>query len=151
MNVDKFWSRVTEDESGCWIWTGDKTPNGYGRYSGIGAHRISYELVVGPIPEGLQIDHLCRVRLCVNSDHLEPVTAQTNVLRGTGFPAIHAQQTHCKRGHEFTEANTRITTKNQRRCRTCHRDHSREYHRAKVRALLFPEMSVKQTYPRSRR
>lgn len=78
--------RYVEDESGCWLWVGECNDNGYGRFSVKGrkvyAHRSSYEIHVGPIPEGLHIDHLCRVRNCVNPEHLEPVTRSENVRRG---------------------------------------------------------------------
>lgn len=84
----RFWAKV--DKRGpddCWLWLANKTaPNGHGRFSTGGsmvmAHRFAYELLVGPIPDGLVIDHLCRVRLCVNPKHLEPVTAVENIKRG---------------------------------------------------------------------
>lgn len=84
-------------------------------------HRVVYELLVGPIAEGLTIDHLCRVRHCFNPEHLEPVTRRINTLRGIGFPAINAYATHCTNGHEFTEDNTILRTRKQggRECRTC--------------------------------
>ena len=97
-------------ESGCWIWTSGYHPNGYGMmwFNGGGrtAHRVSYEHFVGPIPKGLTIDHLCRVRGCVNPAHLEAVSCRVNVLRGVGATAVNARKTHCKHGHEFTDENT---------------------------------------------
>lgn len=89
---ERFWSKV-EKSSGCWAWTGHKNRNGYGwtlgpKGKGESAHRIAYELLVGPIPEGLQIDHLCRNRACVNPDHLEPVTQRVNWQRGNAPSAI---------------------------------------------------------------
>ena len=102
--------------SGCWTWTGLTQPNGYGVFyvakRPLRAHRVSYELHVGPIPPGLQIDHLCRVRNCVNPDHLEPVTARENSRR--------AMRTRCVNGHEFTAENTYMHA-GKRHCRTCRR------------------------------
>ncbi len=122
-----FMERVQmEPMSGCWLWVGPVSWNGYGECIRAGvrtrAHRDSYEHFVGPIPSGLQIDHLCRQRCCVNPEHLEPVTQRENVLRGEGLSAKRAAQTHCKYGHEFTYENTRITNLRQRKCRACNRN-----------------------------
>lgn len=87
------------------------------------AHRVMWELMVGPIPDGKVLDHLCRNRGCVNPAHLEVVTQGENVLRGIGPVAVNARKTHCKNGHEFTEENTIIRREGWRGCRTC----SREY------------------------
>jgi hypothetical protein len=105
---------IPEPNSGCWLWTAGCT-DGYGqiwvgsRAEGTGrmayAHCISYEFYVGPIPEGLELDHKCRVRSCVNPDHLEPVTTRENILRGMGATARHARQTHCKAGHSLSRDN----------------------------------------------
>ncbi|HEV2928117.1 MAG TPA: HNH endonuclease signature motif containing protein, partial [Propionibacteriaceae bacterium] len=108
----RFWAKV--DRSGgpdaCWPWTANRMDSGYGRYSIDGrsklAHRISYELSVGSIPDGLQIDHLCRNKPCVNPTHLEAVTQRENLLRGDTVPARNAARTHCANGHEFTPENT---------------------------------------------
>lgn len=106
----------------CWIWHGSRLPDGYGqiRINGRtrGAHRVVYELLVGPIPDGLTLDHLCRTHACVNPRHLEPVTMRENTLRGVGPSARNATATHCHRGHEFTEANTH-TWNGHRSCRAC--------------------------------
>lgn len=125
----RFWAKVDKTPT-CWLWTGAKTGSGgYGVIrlgdTLVRAHRFAYEAMVGPIPDGLVLDHLCRVRACVNPGHLEPVTTQENVLRGEGPAASRAKQTACKYGHPFDEANTRITKLGQRRCRVCHQDHKR--------------------------
>lgn len=124
MDADRFWSKV--DTSGdCWPWLGSKNPLGYGKFWLDGslrkAHRVAYEWCVGPIPDGLHIDHLCRNPSCVNPAHLEAVTHRENVLRGIGPAAKNAIKTHCKNGHEFTPENTyRWEGKpNKRVCRTC--------------------------------
>jgi hypothetical protein len=112
------------DRSGqCWMWTGLVLPCGYGRLSVDGkqvyAHRYSYEQTVGPIPEGLELDHLCRVRACVNPNHLEPVTRRENIRRGVSVVAANAVKTHCRNGHPFDEANTYIRANGGRECRPC--------------------------------
>ena len=114
------------DRSGeCWLWTGAILNNGYGRFSRgakrdgfVSAHRWSYEFYRGPIPQGLQIDHLCRVRHCVNPAHMEPVSAQVNVLRGEGITAVNAVKTHCIHGHELSGTNLYVTG-GHRQCRAC--------------------------------
>ena len=123
---ERFVPKVEIDrETGCWNWTASTTPGGYGSLSlpngeRCVAHRFSYEHHVGPIPDGLQIDHLCRNRRCVNPEHLEPVTQRENILRGESTAAQRARQTHCKRGHEFTPDNL-VQTVRYRSCKTCHR------------------------------
>jgi Flp pilus assembly pilin Flp len=106
-----------------WLWRGSLATKGYGRLRLDGvkvlAHRASYEAYVGPIPEGLTIDHLCRVRACVKPAHLEAVTMRENVLRGIGPAAIHARQTHCKRGHLLAGEHVYQSPEGHRRCRTC--------------------------------
>ena len=102
----RFWARVYADSSGCWLWMGPTTDQGYGQYSMAGrtgrVHRFSYISLVGAIPPSLQIDHLCRRRHCVNPRHLEPVSRRENILRGEGASAINARKVKCKRGHDFT-------------------------------------------------
>lgn len=124
---DRFWAKVDRTNT-CWNWTGALT-YGYGRFSlhtkVVQAHRFSYELLVGPIPEGLQLDHLCRNHSCVNPIHLEPVTGRVNVLRGNTIVAEQAARTHCPKGHAYDDANTRIDAKRCRHCRACQRERAR--------------------------
>jgi hypothetical protein len=113
----RFWEKV--DKSGdCWIWTGVLN-HGYGGFAPIHGllvltHRFAYELLIGPIPEGLQLDHLCRVRSCVNPAHLEPVTQKENNRRA------QAIKTHCPSGHPYDEVNTYLW-QGRRKCRECRR------------------------------
>jgi hypothetical protein len=120
-----------EHHSGCWLWTGAMSPNGYGmvrvKKDGvrrtIGAHRALYIAVRGEPPAGMDLDHLCRVRHCVNPDHLEPVTRRVNTIRGIGPRLLSARrraQTHFVCGHEMNEANTGYRRgKGERRFRYC--------------------------------
>jgi hypothetical protein len=133
----RFWSGV-EKTADCWLWLG-QVRNGYGRMrlNGklISVHRFAYELLVGPIPDGLTLDHLCRNRSCVNPDHLEPVTMTVNCLRGESFAARNARQTHCRHGHEFTAQNTyRRPGHSNRYCRKCLTRRSTEYRRNRQEA-----------------
>lgn len=109
----------------CWLWTAALNSSGYGSFAiegrGRGSHRIAYELRNGPVPAGFELDHLCRVRNCVNPDHMEPVTTRANVLRGIGPTARHARKTHCIHGHPFDDVNTRIRLNGGRDCLACRR------------------------------
>lgn len=114
--------------SGCWIYTGALTKKGYGQitsgtkregnYKNYRAHKLSYEYFVSPIPENLVLDHKCRVRSCVNPDHLEIVTQKVNIHRGEGTAGKNIRKTHCIRGHEFTLENTQVESKG-RHCKAC--------------------------------
>ncbi len=115
---------IPEPNSGCWLWIDALTSGGYGqlRWDGLVlyAHRVSFELFRGPIPDGLELDHLCRVRCCVNPYHLEPVTGIENTRRGLAGEPQRAR-THCPHGHEYTPENTyRVPGKVNRFCRSCH-------------------------------
>ena len=137
---ERFWSKV--DRSGeCWTWTAARTRDGYPRFYFDGrvqyAHRLAWAEVNGPIPEGIDLDHVrargCTSKSCVRPEHLEPVTRQVNLLRGGGFAARNAQKTHCPKGHSYEE-HGRVTDKNQRICRACNRiDALARYHRMKAR------------------
>lgn len=125
-------ARIERTPSGCWIYRGSISPQGYGQVRVSGrtelTHRVLYAALVGPIPDGLVIDHLCRVRECCNPSHLEPVAQRVNILRGSG-PAIAGQyraaieraKAECPRGHSYSDANTYITRHGHRQCRTCKR------------------------------
>ena len=124
---ERFWSKVDvgqRDE--CWLWTAHTAGGGYGYYRPGGkapmvpAHRVAYELLIGPIPDGLQLDHLCRVRACVNPDHLEAVTQTVNVLRGFSPSAEASRKIYCVRGHDLTDpANIYSDLPSRPRTRTC--------------------------------
>jgi hypothetical protein len=120
----------------CWKWTAAQNGDGYG-YAHFGggmmmAHRAVWLSVVGPIPEGMTLDHLCRNRLCVNPDHLEVVTRQENTLRGVGPGAANAVKTHCPLGHPLKGSNLYTRPTGWRECRTCRGSgHRAEYARRK--------------------
>lgn len=129
----RFWSKV--DKSGeCWIWTAYVSRDGYGRFRGAGrastlqAHRVAYEYLVGPIPGGLTIDHLCRVKDCVNPGHMEVVTRAENARRGAlDSRPNRPRKTHCIHGHEFTPENAYRRPDGHRNCRACLREQGRAY------------------------
>lgn len=124
--------KVEKIEGGCWQWTHPLERNGYARLwvnrKNVGAHRFSYEYHVGPIPEGLEIDHLCRNKACVNPEHLEPVTTQENVRRMVAHrtPYQHLRDS-CPNDHPYDEENT-IHTATGRQCKTCKADANRAYY-----------------------
>jgi HNH endonuclease len=140
--MDRFWA-YTEKSEGCWRWTGPLHNAGYGMMftvdrGSVLAHRFAYEALVGPIPEGMQIDHLCHNRdrsctvaadcphrRCVRPDHLQPATHRDNTLRGNSPHAQHGRATRCPQGHPYDETNTYVN-RGRRSCRTCKRKRNRE-------------------------
>jgi len=152
---ERFWSQVNKagpisdarPELGpCWIWTSNVNRSGYGKFLFEGrhrvAHRLAYELLAGPIPAGLELDHLCHVatecpapgpecphRACVNPAHLEPVTRPENNRRSASPSALNDLKTHCNEGHEFDLFNTYFTPDGRRVCRECARQGKRERRR----------------------
>ena len=131
---DRLKRRVKVTPSGCWEWQGHRT-FGYGRIQ-VGnkckrAHRVSYQLLVGDIPAGKELDHLCRNRACINPSHLEPVTGSENVRRGA-----HGMKTHCPWGHEYNEKNTYLSEGKWRSCRKCNSRTGRR-ERAKLRSVAL--------------
>lgn len=153
----RIWQKVVATPSGCWLWTGALDRHGYGKTSFAGQraallHRVMYRLLVGPIPEGLTIDHLCRNRNCQQPAHLEAVTKRENTLRGVGSSARHARQTECKRGHSFSDPANVISKKSKygrpkRNCRLCHNAGQRS--RYQQAHPLHPEGYVGISAPRS--
>lgn len=140
---ERFWRKVDKegpvpdyrpDLGSCWVWTGGKTNSGYGKVDLPTrlTHRVAYELLVGPIPEGFQIDHLCRNRMCCNPTHLEPVTPQENSRRSRSVSGLNAAKTECDKGHPLSGSNLRIygmntTAPGKRACKQCGVDRSRAY------------------------
>lgn len=130
---ERVFEKLTEDPAtGCWVWTARTRRGfrlgspGYGAISNPGkgngsssAHIVVYEYMVGEVPRGLVLDHLCRNTLCCNPYHLDPVTQRVNILRGEGVAAKYAAQTHCKRGHPFEGWNLIVRSNGNRDCRTC--------------------------------
>ena len=130
---------IDDSEDGCWNWTGAIHKLGYGQFKFNGsmkrAHRVSYELVKGSIPKGLEIDHICRNRRCVYPDHLRSVTHKVNVLVGDSFMARRAMQTHCIHGHPLSGDNLITRPSGGRKCKTCQRAAERRY-KKRVRSCV---------------
>lgn len=126
----RFWAKVVQEAQGCWRWTASFDRYGYGRFAPTGessrsAYLVAYAALVGPVPRGLQLDHLCRNRACVNPEHLEPVTQAENARRSAA-----ASKTHCVNGHEFTPENTYLRPPGcggHRDCRACIRARANRY------------------------
>lgn len=134
----RFASKTKFDpETKCWEWTGHKTKEGYGLFDRFdkheekwwaqSAHRFSYEIYRGDIPEGLQLDHLCKNTGCVNPSHLEPVTAYENTHRSDSLTAKYALRDRCKHGHVYEEGSHKVHPRFGRVCLVCHRKRCREY------------------------
>ena len=158
---ERFWKKVAygpvpasrPDLGPCWLWVGAKNANGYGKW-GNGkqtqyVHVAAYEAAIGPVPGGLELDHLCRVRHCCNPVHLEPVTHQENITRGDAGKYLSVR-THCPKGHEYTKENTELRVRNgstHKRCRTCSRaDALAYYYRQKDGTRILHETDA-QTAP----
>lgn len=124
-DLDRFYSKVDDDsDSLCWNWTAGKNQNGYGMFKLYGgtmmAHRAAWLMLEGEIPDGMELDHLCRNRSCVNPDHLQPVSHAENVRRGDG--AVRYLKQSCVNGHEFTDQNAKYTPEGWRYCGDCKRE-----------------------------
>lgn len=126
--AERFWEKVHRTDD-CWLWTAALDAKGYGFFRGepisTRAHRVAYTLTVGPIPKGLELDHLCRNRACVNPAHLEPVVHRENVLRGDAGLArarLESAKTHCPQGHPYDDINTYRRSTGHRTCRSCARE-----------------------------
>lgn len=129
---DRIMSKVAIVESGCWEWQGTTNGTGYGRVwdntarEKLYVHRVMYELENGPIPDGLEVDHLCRNRGCVNPAHLEAVTRKVNQHRGLSISGNNARKTHCPKGHPFDETNTYVH-RGYRQCATCRAEYRADH------------------------
>ena len=135
----RFTAKINlSSETDCWIWVGSRNQHGYGQFKvgsrtdgtrrSVRAHRFAYEVLVGRIPEGLTIDHLCRVTSCVNPAHMEPVTARENILRSpVAWPKLQLAKTHCPQGHPYAGDNLYVNPAGKRVCRACTVSAKRRY------------------------
>lgn len=166
---ERFWSKVDKRGSDeCWPWIASIDPYGYGAfatgrahgYYGT-AHRTAYALLIGPIPEGLTIDHTCHNessciggvscvhRRCCNPNHLEAVPRRVNVLRGKGSAAINANKTHCPQGHPYDAANTKRPPSGGRRCRICDQASHKRWRAKKRKQTGIVQQGSPQQHPKS--
>lgn len=127
---ERFWAKVNRAD-GCWEWTAAIGNDGYGRFflngRTVRSHRLAYELLRGAIPNGLQLDHLCRVRSCCNPDHLEPVSNRENTVRGRAGDTHNHLKTHCPARHPYDSENTYVNPAGKRICRTCLAESKRQW------------------------
>lgn len=143
--LERLNDKFTVQPNGCWQWHG-ALRRGYGTIrTGSAkdgtrkmspAHRVAYQELVGQIPVGLELDHLCRNTACVNPSHLEPVTPKVNKLRSEGFAGINGRKDRCSKDHPFNEANTHIDYRGHRKCRACDRESKRSRDRARADKLV---------------
>lgn len=131
-DADRVVARIrVNPETQCWEWQGYRMPAGHGRFRAEGrkvlVHVWVYARLVGPIPDGLELDHLCRVPFCCNPDHLEAVTHRENVLRGVGAGALNAAKVECPKGHPYSPDNTYVDSLGRRVCRACRAAWQRRY------------------------
>jgi len=141
--IERFLAKIRVEDRGyktaCWVWAASKYSDGYGQFGvspkhQIGSHRFAYNYWVGPIPDGLELDHLCRVRECCNPEHLEPVTHKVNMLRGLAAEVTIRRQrskSHCPYGHPYAGHNLYLTSNGWRQCRACSR---RRYENKRIAA-----------------
>lgn len=138
-DAERIEARLIRDPSGCWLWPGSRNRGGYGRYKvrgvTVNVHRTVYEAHRGPIPEGLTLDHLCRVRHCANPAHLEPVTQRENTLRSPiALTAVNARKTACPRGHPYDGVKRLANGTTERQCKRCNAEAFKEKYRQRVRS-----------------
>lgn len=154
--IDAFWERVDKvDLTGCWLWTGHiRRDNLYGTWSyshegktkTVYVHRFAYEQLVGPVPDGNVLDHKCRVRFCINPDHLEPTTQQINLerrLNRDGGASFQRNKTHCPKGHPYAGDNLAMRKDGKRSCRACEREWTRQYRERNPQPKAEPQTHCK--------
>ena len=154
LSVDDFLLKASpEPNTGCWLWTESDNGRGYGRATRNNraqqAHRVFYELLKGPIPDGHELDHRCRVTFCVNPDHLDPVPHRTNVRRGVTGATTAARQrakTHCPRGHAYQGENLIVRASGARSCRECGRIRDRARNKTATRKAQRREARRRRTH-----
>jgi len=157
-DLERFLSKISVscinfyNNTPCWEWQAGLSHNGYGIFKlkrkMWRAHRLSYTLHKGNLIKELQLDHLCRNRVCCNPKHLKQGTAKVNILRGESFSAVNARKTHCKRGHEFTKDNTYVYPNGRRSCKICQKIHDyNNYHKdlEKSRATMIRRSKIFRT------